>query len=80
MVWFFIIDFYCSQLLLGIEIDGNSHDDKEVYDYNRTSILNDYGIKIIRYMNDDVIYNLNWAYEDLILQIEIRIKEIAYIW
>ena len=61
---------------MGIEIDGNSHDNKEVYDYIRTSILNDYWIKIIRYRNDEVIYNLSWIYEDLIQEIAKRKKEL----
>jgi len=31
----FIVDFYCHELMLAIEIDGNSHNDKFNYDMNR---------------------------------------------
>lgn len=39
MISFFILDFYCSKLLLGIEIDGASHDNRQDYDARRTEEL-----------------------------------------
>ena len=39
----FIVDFYCHELMLAIEIDGNSHDDKQDYDQNRQQILENFG-------------------------------------
>ena len=69
----FIIDFFCSKLMLGIEIDGNTHDDRIKYDKNRSEILEkQYGIQIIRYTNDDVKNNIDGVYEDLRLAIEKR--------
>jgi predicted helicase/very-short-patch-repair endonuclease len=53
----FILDFYCADKKLGIEIDGgyhNSYDQKE-YDSMRTEAINEYGINIIRFTNDEVI-------------------------
>lgn len=35
----FIADFYCSKLLLIIEVDGSSHEEKQEYDAQRTSYL-----------------------------------------
>ena len=35
----FILDFYCSKLLLAIEIDGSSHDNRKVYDAFREKKL-----------------------------------------
>lgn len=32
----YIVDFYCHELMLVIEIDGNSHDFKYDYDYKTT--------------------------------------------
>lgn len=32
----FILDFYCSKLLLAIEVDGDSHAEREGYDQKRT--------------------------------------------
>ena len=76
----FIIDFYCAELLLGIEIDGDSHFESKViqkYDEHRTKILKNYEIKIIRYKNNDIMYNLNGVYKDLIINISERKKEIG---
>jgi len=69
----FILDFYCSQLRLGIEIDGNSHNGKQEYDDIRTDILSEHGIKIIRYTNNDIEKNIYWVVLDLREQIKERI-------
>ena len=56
----FILDFYCHESKLGIEIDGQVHNSKEqrFYDEDRTDILKEYGIKIIRFHNNEIIENL----------------------
>ncbi|WP_233748026.1 endonuclease domain-containing protein [Leptodesmis sichuanensis] len=53
----FIVDFYCAALKLVIEIDGESHFTAEgqAYDLERTEILAGYGLKVIRFTNDEVI-------------------------
>jgi very-short-patch-repair endonuclease len=53
----YIIDFYCSELGLVIEIDGDSHlDEKNIsYDIKRTKNLEKYGLKILRFWNDDML-------------------------
>jgi len=52
----FILDFYCHSKKLGIEIDGEVHNMKrqKFYDEDRTEILNDFGIKILRFTNKEV--------------------------
>lgn len=72
----YILDFYCSKLLLGIEVDGESHNYKITYDNKRSIDINKIGIKIIRYSNYDVMNNLDGVYFDLIKQIKIREKEL----
>ncbi len=72
----YILDFYCSKLLLGIEIDGKSHNEQTNYDKQRSENLNKIGIKIIRYSNYDVMNNLDGIYFDLIKQMKIREKEL----
>ncbi len=56
----FIGDFYCSALKLVIEIDGDSHFTTEAkeYDEARTKVLEGYGLKVIRFTNDEVLNNL----------------------
>lgn len=56
----FIVDFYCAELKLVIEIDGNSHFTKvgKEYDAARTEILEGYGLKVMRFSNDEMLNNL----------------------
>ena len=54
----FILDFYCSELNLAIEIDGNSHNKKKYYDEARDLFLKQVGIKTIRFTNDEVLNNI----------------------
>lgn len=55
----FIVDFYCPKLKLVIEIDGDSHytENAQDYDRERTQFLQTYGLKVIRFKNDDVLSN-----------------------
>jgi very-short-patch-repair endonuclease len=60
-VYVFIVDFYCHKYKLAIEIDGEIHNDKETieYDKRRTAELNKFGIRVIRFPNDQVICNID---------------------
>lgn len=55
----FIVDFYCATLKLVIEIDGERHftDEGRAYDLRRTQILEGYGLKVIRFKNNEVMNN-----------------------
>ncbi|HNT27959.1 MAG TPA: endonuclease domain-containing protein [bacterium] len=61
----FIADFYCAELKLVIEIDGQSHDYKLEHDEERTIELNKRGITVFRYTNDEVLQNLEAVRADL---------------
>ena len=79
-VWNFILDFYCSELLLWIEIDWWYHDEFQDYDDERSNRLyNNYGIKIIRFTNEEVEKNMEWIVQYLKETIKEREKEIWYI-
>ena len=56
---FYIADFYCHQLKLVIEVDGEIHLDDPVreHDESRTGELERFGIKVIRFTNKEVINN-----------------------
>ncbi|WP_041781039.1 endonuclease domain-containing protein [Allocoleopsis franciscana] len=53
----FIVDFYCAHLKLVIEVDGESHFTSEGKDYDRerTQVLEGYGLKVVRFRNDEVL-------------------------
>ena len=55
----FIIDFYCPEKKLGIELDGSYHNIKEnkEYDKVRTAYLKNKNIKIFRFWNSEVEEN-----------------------
>jgi len=55
----FIVDFYCHELMLAIEIDGSSHDERYKYDEHRQNKLQNYGIRFIRFNDLDVKKNMN---------------------
>ncbi len=57
----FIVDFYCAELKLVIEVDGGQHftENGLGYDNERTQILEGYGIKVLRFTNQDVLYNFS---------------------
>ena len=68
----FIIDFYCAQAKLCIEIDGSSHLEtkQQEYDQARTEYLEELGYKVIRFTNNDVRYRINSVIEEIIRTIE----------
>lgn len=54
----FILDFYCSEEKLAIELDGEHHyeDEQKRYDEERTKYLQKVGIQVLRIKNTDVIF------------------------
>ena len=56
----FIVDFYCHELKLIIEIDGKYHDSEEQKnkDLNRTELLAFQGLREIRFTNEEIITNI----------------------
>jgi len=50
----FIVDFYCHELQLAIEIDGNSHDYRYDYDKRRQGVLEKFGVQFIRFSDIEV--------------------------
>jgi very-short-patch-repair endonuclease len=61
----YIVDFYVKNLGLVIEIDGWSHDTKEIYDEVRQKYLESLGLKIFRITDFDVKNNLRVVMKDL---------------
>jgi len=68
----FIVDFYCHELQLAIEIDGNTHDYNFEADENRQNRLESLGISFVRFCDYDVKRNIN----DVLRSLEFVIMEI----
>ena len=54
----YILDFYCPELNLCIELDGGQHSGDVAKDKKRSSYLNEKGIRVVRFWNHDVIRDL----------------------
>lgn len=52
----FIVDFYCHELRLVIELDGPIHKYQEDYDRHREDWLRSRGYSVIRFTNDEVLF------------------------
>ena len=63
----FIADFYCHECLLAIEVDGNYHNRKEQKDYDsgRTFEVEELGIKIIRFRNEEIENDINIVLKEI---------------
>jgi very-short-patch-repair endonuclease len=71
----YIVDFYCHQLKLVIEVDGSVHlgADAVEYDDNRTFELEEFGLQVLRFSNDEVSFKT----DNVIAVIEAKIEEIV---
>ncbi|WP_159516411.1 DUF559 domain-containing protein [Acinetobacter sp. 18QD2AZ41W] len=63
----YIVDFYCHDIGLVIELDGGQHgtDDAKEYDVERTKFLEALGLKLVRYWSHDVLGKTDVVLEDL---------------
>ena len=70
----FIADFYCSNPQLVIEIDGDTHFIEEAieYDKERTKVLEGYGLKILRFTNNEVINNFEGVCKKIDEEVSLR--------
>ena len=69
----YIADFYCAKANVVIELDGSQHYEDEglVNDKKRTEYLEQYGIKVIRISNLDVLKN----FEGVCMYIDNAVKQ-----
>ena len=63
----YIVDFYCHELALVIELDGSQHntEDGRAYDIERTKFLEALDLKVVRYWNSEVLGKTEAVLEDL---------------
>ena len=57
----YILDFFCYELMLAIELDGYSHQLDEVFekDLKKEQKMNELGIKILRFQDDEVYFDID---------------------
>ena len=59
-ILYFIADFYCHKAKLIIEVDGDYHNlpEQYMYDKNRDEELEEFGLKVMRFTNDQVLNDI----------------------
>ncbi len=73
----FIIDFYCDEAKLCIEIDGDSHASQIEYDQARTASLNELGYTVIRFTNREVFHQFEAVLQHIADECQRLIDEAA---
>ena len=78
----YIVDFYCHELRLVIEADGSIHNLKEHQerDKNRTFELENLGLKVIRYNNNEIAQNIRKVCRQIEEEVKRRSKETDIAW
>jgi len=71
----YIVDFYCHQAALVIEVDGSVHQDQQEYDCQRDHDLQLLGLRVIRFSNTDVNKNLEGVLEEILRSCKLAILE-----
>lgn len=61
----YVLDFYCIEKKLAIELDGETHEFRYEYDVERTKALNQLGIHVLRFSNEDIYKNLRGVLVDI---------------
>ncbi|MBI4378772.1 MAG: endonuclease domain-containing protein [Nitrospinae bacterium] len=64
----YIVDFYCPEIKLAIEIDGDVHayDTQIVSDRQKQKAIEGLGIIVLRYTNNDAIKNIDSVLQDIL--------------
>lgn len=72
----FIADFYCYEAKLIVELDGSQHytEQGEAYDKERTEVLEEYGLRVIRFSNNDVDTNFEGVCYTIDRVVKARLK------
>jgi very-short-patch-repair endonuclease len=66
----FILDFYCAAHKLVIEIDGGIHATQIEYDAARTTELESYGYKVMRFTNEVVLHQIEAVLAEILQVVE----------
>ncbi len=67
----YIVDFYCEDLDLVIEIDGATHNERLDEDAKRQKNIENFGLTVLRYLDTDVVQKLG----DVVEHLKLWIKE-----
>ena len=74
----YIVDFYCAQAKLAVELDGSQHyeEDGKEYDRKRSKELEELGVMVIRFQNNEVMQVFEGVCERIDQYVKKRIAEL----
>lgn len=69
----YVVDFYCPELKLALEVDGDVHGygQKAAADRDRQKAIESSGARVLRYGNREVLQNINGVLEDILRKAKI---------
>jgi very-short-patch-repair endonuclease len=70
----YIVDFYCSELKLAIEVDGESHFGNEVNDMIRQKEIEEYGVTFLRFDESEIYFNLDGVMKTIENWVKLKLK------
>jgi very-short-patch-repair endonuclease len=62
----YVVDFYCAEAKLVVELDGDSHSEQIGYDAKRTEELGKTGLEVLRFENPDVFDHTELVLEKIL--------------
>lgn len=65
----YILDFYCPEKKMAIELDGSQHLENKDYDIERSDYLTVLGIKVVRFWNNEVNANIDGVVQKIISEL-----------
>jgi len=73
----YIADFYCHRAKLVIEVDGMQHSKKDAreYDQIRSLILNEHGLQVLRFANQEIDHNFSAVCKAIDVAIQSRLDK-----
>ena len=74
----FIVDFYCADARLVIELDGSQHYTEQgmQYDMERSAVFEQYGVQVLRFRNQDVSAHFEMVCEQIHEAVVKRLEEL----
>jgi very-short-patch-repair endonuclease len=66
----YVVDFFCADARLIIELDGGQHAVRTDADAQRTKVLEAMGYMVLRYWNNDIMQNTDGVLEDIYAALE----------
>lgn len=72
----YVVDFYCPEASLAVELDGGVHltDEARVYDGEREKFLRDHEIETVRFRNEEVHNNIDNVLQTILMKLKERSK------